>query len=42
MKFNKFSVHLLVATLYVENPNGYKFIKHIGGDKINNNFYNLK
>ena len=41
MVFKKFSVHVLVATLYVENPNGYKWVKHIDGDKTNNNYYNL-
>lgn len=35
-------VHRLVAEHYCENPNGYKQVNHIDGDKSNNHFANLE
>ena len=42
-KHNKksFSIHRLVATLFVENLNNYKYIIHIDKNKSNNNSNNL-
>ena len=34
-------VHRLVAETFVENPNNYAYVKHIDGDKHNNNASNL-
>ena len=36
-----FSVHRLVASVYVPNPEGKKFVKHKDGDKSNNKADNL-
>ena len=35
-------VHRLVASVFIENPNGYKFVTHIDGDKENNCTENLR
>jgi hypothetical protein len=35
-------VHRLVATAYVENPNGYDIVNHKDGNILNNNSYNLE
>ena len=35
-------VHRLVASLFCQNPNGYKIVDHIDGDKNNNNASNLE
>lgn len=42
-KYNKksLSIHRLVADLFVENPNNYKYIIHIDKDKLNNKSNNL-
>jgi hypothetical protein len=36
-----FMVHKLVATVFVPNPEGLRFIKHKNGDKKNNSASNL-
>lgn len=35
-------VHRLVALKYIPNPNNYKQINHIDGNKLNNNINNLE
>ena len=37
-----YSVHRLVALMYVPNPFYYKEVDHIDGDKSNNSFENLR
>lgn len=37
-----YTVHRLVATLFLENPNNYTDIDHIDGDKLNNHYSNLR
>ena len=37
-----FSVHRLVAKAFIENPNDYKEVNHIDGNKINNCSINLE
>lgn len=39
---NKFSVHRIVATLFVDNINNKPCVNHIDGDKLNNNYKNLE
>ena len=34
-------VHMLVAQAFVPNPNEYKYVKHIDGNRENNNANNL-
>ena len=34
-------IHRLVAQHFVNNPNGYKYVTHIDGDKMNNAADNL-
>jgi hypothetical protein len=35
-------IHTLLAKQFIENPNNFKRVKHIDGDKMNNNVDNLK
>lgn len=35
-------VHRLIAMTWIENPNNYRFINHIDGDKLNNEIKNLE
>lgn len=35
-------IHRLVATYFVENPNGYNEVNHIDGNTLNNNSENLE
>ena len=35
-------VHRLVAEVFIDNPNGYKYVTHIDGDRSNNCTANLK
>ena len=37
-----FSVHRLVAQAFIKNPNDYKEVNHIDGNKTNNHFNNLE
>lgn len=37
-----FEVHRLVATCFLENPNGYRCVNHIDGNTLNNNARNLE
>jgi hypothetical protein len=39
---NKFSIHTLVATMFIDNSNNCKVINHIDGNKLNNNVENLE
>lgn len=41
-KTKKYLVHQLVASAFVENPEGYKEINHISEDKTNNKAENLE
>jgi hypothetical protein len=41
-KCKKLYIHTLVAKTFLDNPNYYKFVKHIDGNKLNNNIENLK
>ena len=38
----KKQIHRIIAELFVDNPNKYKFIIHIDKNKLNNHFTNLK
>jgi hypothetical protein len=42
LKVKTISVHRLVALNYLENPNNYKEVNHIDGDKKNNVISNLE
>jgi hypothetical protein len=35
-------VHRLIASTFIENPNNYRFINHIDGNKLNNSISNLE
>ena len=35
-------VHRLIASTFIDNPNNYRFINHIDGDKLNNSIDNLE
>jgi hypothetical protein len=41
-KAKKCYVHRLIAEHFIDNPNGYKFVDHIDGDKLNNSIINLR
>ena len=41
-KREQYLVHRLVATAFIPNPNGYKYIDHIDGNENNNVVSNLK
>ncbi|CAL6089782.1 HNH_endonuclease [Hexamita inflata] len=41
-KYKMLCVHRLVAEAFIENPNNYKFVKHIDGDIRNNHVSNLQ
>ena len=36
------NLHKLIAETFISNPEGYKYINHIDGDKLNNNLKNLE
>ena len=35
-------VHVIFAHCFIDNPNGFKYINHIDGDKTNNDITNLE
>lgn len=35
-------VHVILANLFIPNPNGYKYINHIDSNKLNNSLDNLE
>lgn len=39
---NNFLMHILVATMFLENPYGYKVVDHINGDRTDNDVSNLR
>jgi len=40
---NKYiQIHRIIAELFIENPNSYRHIRHLDGNKINNYFKNLE
>lgn len=41
-KKKMFKIHKAVAETFIENPNNYKIINHIDGNKLNNNINNLE
>lgn len=44
-KFNKyktFDIHRLVASMFIPNPEKYKYVNHIDGNKLNNYYKNLE
>jgi len=42
MKSSTIRVHKVVAKHFLPNPNNFKYVKHIDGDKANNNVSNLE
>ncbi|CAL6059971.1 HNH_endonuclease [Hexamita inflata] len=41
-KLHILNVHRLVAETFIENPNNYKYVKHLDGDIRNNHVSNLQ
>ena len=41
-KYKMFLIHTLVASAFIDNPNGYKEINHKDENKLNNNVKNLE
>ena len=38
----RYRVHTIIANIFVPNPNGFKYVNHIDGNKLNNNPENLE
>lgn len=41
-KYNRITVHRLVALHYLDNPDGHPIVNHIDGNKLNNHVSNLE
>lgn len=41
-KYKSKSIHRLVCESFIDNPNGYREVNHIDGDKSNNDYTNLE
>jgi len=41
-KHKQFYIHILIATAFVPNPHGYKYVDHIDRNKENNSASNLR
>lgn len=41
-KRDRWKVHRIIATIFIDNPNDYKMVNHIDGDKHNNHADNLE
>lgn len=42
LRAGKYLVHRLLAETYIPNPNNYKYVNHIDGDRLNNDLDNLE
>ena len=41
-KSKNYTIHRLVALMFVDNPNGYSIVNHIDGNRLNNDSENLE
>ena len=41
-KHKIYALHQLVSVYFIENPNNYKMVDHIDGNRLNNNYINLR
>lgn len=41
-KKTTFKIHRLIAIYFIDNPNNYKIINHVDGNKLNNSIENLE
>lgn len=42
LKGKTYTVHILMARTFLENPNGYKYVNHINGNRTDDRLSNLK